>query len=201
MSWVRKTLTFAGPSDVFVYTRGNTAGFFCSHWHDRMAVDTRKVPRRELHFATLEEALADAETLAAGSHETTGNWSLGQILSHLARTIDANLDGVDGKPPLPMRLLGPLRPIILKRIVFGKSMAPGFTLPEQFRKQFIPQDDSVLDESIAHYRSAVARVAAAQQIPKHPFFGNMSMDEVRRLHLRHAELHLSFARLANESAE
>lgn len=164
-----------------------------------MTVDTKTAPRRELDFPTLSDALADAESVAAGPHETTGNWSFGQILEHLARSIDANLDGVEAKPPLPLRLFGPLMYPMMKRMVFGKAMVPGFTLPARFRPQFNPDGDPPLEEALAHYRNAVERANATTELKKHPFFGIMSMEEFNTLHTRHAALHLSFVRPASSA--
>ena len=47
-----------------------------------------EVERRQLHFSSLDEAAADAEALAGGEVMTSGNYSFGQIMEHLARTID-----------------------------------------------------------------------------------------------------------------
>lgn len=64
-----------------------------------MAVDTKKViGRRSLHFASLDEILAEAERLAAGRHRQLGNWTLGQILMHLARAGEAYIDGTPDRP-------------------------------------------------------------------------------------------------------
>ena len=43
--------------------------------------------RREVHYDTFDDALADAERLAAGDVRTLGNWSYGQILKHLAMAV------------------------------------------------------------------------------------------------------------------
>src|SRR4051812_49208241 len=42
--------------------------------------------RRSLQFATLEEAVADAERLLDG-YRSLGQWSLGQVCRHLSRAL------------------------------------------------------------------------------------------------------------------
>ena len=57
-------------------------------------VNTKTVTgRRELRYDNYDELLADAERLAGKEVRTLGNWSYGQILRHLARSIDAMIDG------------------------------------------------------------------------------------------------------------
>ncbi len=63
-------------------------------------VNTSKVSgRRELHFTSLDEILADAQRLAAGQYRQLGNWSLGQATTHLARTMKMSLDGAKFRAP------------------------------------------------------------------------------------------------------
>jgi hypothetical protein len=54
---------------------------------------TTRVERRILTFRSLDDVLRDAEQLAARDHRTTGNWTYGQILHHLAKGADACFDG------------------------------------------------------------------------------------------------------------
>jgi hypothetical protein len=48
-------------------------------------------------------------------------------------------------------------------------------------------------EALEQLRKAVARLRAEKMTARHPVFGRITHDEWARLHLRHAELHLSFA--------
>lgn len=161
-----------------------------------MPVNTKTAPRRDVSYPTLEEALADAERLAASPHETTGNWTLAEILEHLARSIEANLDGVEAKAPLPLRLFGPILKPLLKRQVTGKSMLPGFTLPKNLQAEFFPREGTTLEQALAMYREQVERAMEATEVREHPFFGQMTRDELMKLHCNHAALHLSFVRPA-----
>lgn len=158
-----------------------------------MAVNTKTAPRRQLKFASLDAAYADAEAIAAGDYESTGNWSLTQIVEHLARSIHGTLDGAEAPAPLPLRIFGRwLRPIIKKQVL--TEAKPGFQLPKPFQKQFFPTDDVGLPDALAQYRAAIDRLETATTIPDSPFFGELSADEAKLLHRNHAALHLSFVR-------
>src|SRR5947199_6177722 len=74
------------------------------------AVDTSSVSdRRLLHFTNVDEAIAEAERLAAADRAGTltqlGNWSLGQALGHLAAWAEYSYTGAPMKVPLPIRLI------------------------------------------------------------------------------------------------
>ncbi|HVZ95204.1 MAG TPA: DUF1569 domain-containing protein, partial [Phycisphaerales bacterium] len=72
-------------------------------------IDTAKVTdRRKLRFKSPEDALRDAEALVAadfaGTLRSTGNWTLGQTLGHLASWINYSFDGFPiRKPPFFIR--------------------------------------------------------------------------------------------------
>jgi len=50
------------------------------------------------------------------------------------------------------------------------------------------------DEALASLTQAYARLASTPPIRPHPLLGPLTHDEAIQLHLRHAELHLSFLR-------
>ena len=69
-----------------------------------MTVDTKKVAqRRDVHYDSYDDVLADAERLASGDILTVGNWTLGQIFEHLAQTMNSSIDGTDMKFPWLMK--------------------------------------------------------------------------------------------------
>jgi len=154
-----------------------------------MAKDTRRVQgRRALRFQSVEEILADAEGLvAAPTKRSLGNWVLNQLLMHLTYSMNHSIDGNIHLAPWYFRLLGRL----FKRRVMERGMEPGFKLPRVREvDSFVAaaSDAAALDA----LRKAVARVYAEQMTALHPFFGKLTHEEWRRLHCRHAELHLSF---------
>ena len=156
---------------------------------DKPAVNTSKVQgRRTLHFANLEEILADAERLAtAPKLKTLGNWTLGQALGHLAGAMDTAVDGAKIQAPWFIRVMGPL----FKKSVL-KKMRPGFKLPDNAAKDLIPPPTMSTDEGLRRLRTAVARLKATPNRAPSPFLGRLSREESDRLQCSHAELHLSF---------
>ena len=81
--------------------------------------------RRELSFANLDQAVAEAESLASGNVRTTGNHKFANILEHLARTHDMTTGKLEApRPPLMIRIMMP----IMKSFIL-KDIKPGFKLP------------------------------------------------------------------------
>ena len=60
-----------------------------------MPVNTSKVAgRREVAYESLDDVLMDAEKLVANSNtRMLGNWTLGQMLAHLAASLHLSIDG------------------------------------------------------------------------------------------------------------
>jgi hypothetical protein len=72
-----------------------------------MVKTSRVTDRRELQFSSMPDILDDVEYLASGDPpRTTGNWSGGQIVQHVAMLINFSIDGF----PAPRLALGPSWP-------------------------------------------------------------------------------------------
>ena len=154
-----------------------------------MSVDTGKVAgRRKLRFESLDEILREAERLAAAKNvKQLGNWSLGQVLKHLASAMHMSIDGAKSSPPWFIRLIGPL----LKKKVL-KEMSAGFQLPKAAAEELIASPSTTTQDGIVSLRDAVQRMKSNSQRKPHSVFGKMTNAEWDQLHFRHAELHLSF---------
>jgi hypothetical protein len=149
-----------------------------------VAIDTRKVAgRQDLHFDNLDEMLAYAERLVTGGTTQLGNWSLGQVLQHLALIQVASIDGYPKLFPWPIRFL--LKP--LKRWFLRKGFPPSGPNVKTLTSE--PIEAAV---ALANLRAATARVKSETKRAENPGFGTMSLDEWNLLYLRHAELHPSF---------
>ncbi len=154
-------------------------------------IDTKNVAIREVKFASLDDALREAERLAeaarAGTCKQFGNWTPGTVFGHLAWWIEV-IDRGDGPtPPLFIRLLGPF---IKGRLLNGPTQR-GFRLPGAPSGTY--GDESVeLEAGLDRLRKAYARLQNQPLPAKHPVFGKMSRDEWLLLHRKHAELHLAF---------
>ncbi len=144
---------------------------------------------RSLTFTSLDEALAEVEHLATTETRTTGSFSYGQILRHLAITLDIVTGHITGpKIPWFMRLLGPL----IKNTVLSKPIKPGFKLPSSAQSYFWPEGDIDVHSALTHFREALARYRSTNELPPHPIFGRMTRDEHDLLQRGHIALHLSF---------
>jgi Protein of unknown function (DUF1569) len=159
-------------------------------------VKTAKVrQRRTIHFNSLDEYLAEADRLADaetdGKLQLTGNWTLGQIFNHLATWIDYSYDGAPIKIPWLMRQI--LRP--LKNRILTKSMRAGSRIPGvadgTLATNVVPTA-----EALAHLHRNIDRLKASSPTSPSPLFGPLTHEEWIKLHLRHAELHLSFVAIS-----
>ena len=144
--------------------------------------------RRELSFASLDDAVADVERLAGGQVRTTGNHSFGQIIEHLARTHDMATGKLEApRPPLFIRLLMPL---IKSSII--KDVKPGYKLPPKAEAFFWPDQEFDVQEALAHLKESVERFNSVGPLPKHPIFGKLSIEKSTQLNCKHCAMHLSF---------
>lgn len=153
-----------------------------------MPVDTTKVQgRRELHFNTLDDILADVERLDQGKIRALGNWSPGQILKHLTVPMHWCLDGTSLRAPWYIRLFVKL----MKNRFLTKPMASGFQLPASFVKEAVPGETS-WEDGLAALRATVQRMKSESQRHPSPVLGELTREQWDQLHCRHSELHLSF---------
>lgn len=150
---------------------------------------SQKPVRRDVRYANLAEFLRDAERLAAMRVQTVGNWTYAQILQHLATAIQGSLDGYGFKAPWFARCV--IAPLVKNRIL-TKRMPAGIRLPTR-AEGLIPPADVALESSLAELRQQLARWGTGERdMAPHPFLGRLASQEWNSLHLRHAELHMSF---------
>ena len=144
--------------------------------------------RRPLQFANMLQAADDAERLQATGYDRAGNWSLGEVLSHLNKTVNMAFE------PVSFGVPGLLKPV-LKWFVFGK-MQRGDVI--KFRatapKSVQPDDDTDVARELATFRDLCERIEDGKTalLPKHPLFGAFSRDEWLTMQRWHAAHHLSF---------
>jgi len=126
-----------------------------------------------------------------GRLETTGQWTAGQILAHLAAWIEYGYEGYPmRKPSLLLRWF--LRWKLPSYLQHG--MAAGVRIPG------VPGgtygiDRMEVSKAAERLHRAIGRLEAKEPCPHDsPAFGPMSFDDRVRLNLRHAELHLGFLR-------
>jgi hypothetical protein len=146
---------------------------------------------RTLHFAKIEEAMADADQLAAaerdGKLERAGNWTPGQIFNHVATWIDYAYDGTPLKIPFFIKFVA--RPF--KNRFLYKPMRPGSKIP-RVPNGTLATDVVPTEEALEHLRRAFTRLQSEAPAAPHPALGKLTHDEWKNLHLRNSELHFSF---------
>lgn len=162
---------------------------------ERAPIDTSKVTdRRELHFADLADIMRDAQACAAaernGTLRLTGNWTLGQILGHLAFWMNAPYEGYPGlrKPPWIIK-------IILK-FMKGKfirgPMPKGVKIPK-VEGGTLGRDVIPTDEAMRRLEAGIERLRKGPPTIPNIVLGPLTHHEWIKLNLRHSELHLGYA--------
>ena len=158
------------------------------------SIDTRTSPGfRTVRFGSVEECAADVRRILSASESghlsCTGNWTPGEIMSHLANWIDYAYVGYPiGAPPFFIRWILRRR---LPRMLRGE-MPRGVRIPGV--KGGTAGMESLEPAQAAHRLLAALKRLQDDEPAKFdsPAFGPMSHDERITLNLRHAELHLGF---------
>jgi hypothetical protein len=154
-----------------------------------MAVNTKKVTgRRSPRYETLDDLLADAERLAGTQVAMLGNWSLGQVFRHLAIAVNGSIDGFSFRLSFPEILFVRL---FMKKRLLTRDIPPG--LGRSRKWDSVKPDETSVEEGLAALQAAVVRFKTETKRSPHPALGKLNSEEWHQFHLRHAELHLSFA--------
>ncbi|MFI5459471.1 MAG: DUF1569 domain-containing protein [Isosphaerales bacterium] len=153
-------------------------------------VDTTKVTeRRQVHFDSLDDILADVERLAKSPNiKALGNWSPGQVLSHLAIALNKSIDGYENRPPALVRVVARS---LFKRRFLTKTMSAGFKLPAKAMDE-LTTPPVPFEEGLQSFRQAIRRLKTETKRAPNPVLGELTPAEWIQFHCRHAELHLSF---------
>ncbi len=159
-----------------------------------MAINLKNVKgRRSLSFSNYDDILHDAQQLMNhGSIVGLGNWTAGQNFEHLAKSMDASIDGVDYMMPWPMRMIARL----FKSRFLNNPLTPGFMLPVKLEPAFGPSHEISSEVGFKKLSQSIERIKNTNERSPSPAFGEMHESDWIKLHCRHAELHLSF--LKNE---
>jgi len=159
-----------------------------------MSVNTRSAPRRRLALGSLAELRAELDRIEsahrAGSLRTTGNWTAGQILEHVALLMEHSIDGFPARLPGAMRLLGKL--VFKRSALAGKPPPSGFAIPD--RVSFLrPDDHTSFEQGLARIGRALDRIESGERFAQpSPLFGPLTHEQWERIHCGHAAMHLGF---------
>jgi hypothetical protein len=155
-------------------------------------IDTRKCERRKLTFKTPEDMFAEVERIVAaeraGTLRCTGNWTVGQILGHLAFWAGTAYNDYPLKPPAWVKMI--LRLMGKKRFTTN-PMPVGVRIPG-VEGGTLGTEACGLDEGLARFNKAWERLKKEVPTRPHAIFGPLTHDEFIQGNLRHAELHLSY---------
>lgn len=152
-----------------------------------------RTQHRELHFANVADCLRELERIEAahdaGALVTTGNWTAGENLSHLAAWIEYGYDGYPIKsPPFFVRWMLKRG---LKRMLAKGKMSPGVKIPG-IAGGTVGQEQMETKAALERFRAALARMQSEPTIHHSPAFGKLSDEDRIKLNLVHAQLHLGF---------
>lgn len=159
-----------------------------------VTVDTRTATRRVLSLETLAALSAELNRLEAahraGTLRSTGNWTPGENLDHLARAMRPSFDGFDFTVAVPIRLVGSL---FMKRRFLREGFPRGFKMGPKMSAAFGPRPGVPFEEGLLALREQLSRIDRGERMTHaSPGLGALTHDEWVRLHLRHAELHLAY---------
>jgi Protein of unknown function (DUF1569) len=157
-----------------------------------MPVDTSKVPqRRVLRFESLDQAIAEADKLAAadraGKLTAVGNWTYGQALNHVATWAEYSYTGAPLSAPFFIRWI--LR--MQKKKFLTKPMKPGVKIPK-VQNGTLATEPMPTDAAMEKFHNVFRRLRTEAPTVPNTIFGPLTHDEWKNLNLRHAELHLGF---------
>lgn len=150
--------------------------------------DHHRARRRNLRFRNFDEVLAEAERLHLAGCRPLGNWSLGQTLGHLGRAMHGSIDGPPFNIPWYLKIIGR---IFFRYWMLHVRFPAGFRLPRRAEEKLVPPPIS-FEDGLATLRSGIERLGRETRRVPHPLIGSLSPAQWNLLHLRHAELHLSF---------
>ena len=158
-----------------------------------MSDDDRVSNFRRLRFDNIADLFEELERIESahknGSLTTTGNWTPGQIFSHLAAWIEYGYDGFPLEAP-PFFVRWMLK-FMLKGMLSKGEMKPGMKIPG-VEAGTIGQEEMETVAAIERFRAAVLRMQSEPAIHHSPAFGKVSDDVRIKMSLIHAQLHIGF---------
>lgn len=155
-----------------------------------MPINTRRVAgRRDVRYESFDDLLADAERVTSSPRRTLGNWTVAQILGHVAVSLNQSIDGLDMPVPAPVRWIARL---LFKRRFLTRPQLPGFIFPERLKPLLEVPADTTPDAALQQLRHAIQRVQREPHRAPNVLLGQLTRAETDAFHLRHAEMHMSF---------
>ena len=143
--------------------------------------------RRELEFGDFDEVLAEVQRLRSAGYTRAGQWNLAQICDHLAYFIEGSLDGYGFRAPWLLKVI--FGGFIRRRILNTRRMKAGVPTPQTP----LPPPETDEAEAVKRLETAIARFRQRRaEFRPSPFFGALSPEQWRTMHLVHCAHHLGF---------
>lgn len=160
-------------------------------------VNTRKVKRRELNFASLDEWAAGVERVraagAGGRLRALGNWSAARIVVHLTKWVEYSIGGFPFRYPASVRWPGKVIKLFSWKLLYRIALSPGFKNPPAAAASVEPDTPVTLEAACDLCRRQIARVDAGERMTADsPAGWSMTHEMWLWVHLRHAEMHMGF---------
>ena len=158
--------------------------------------ETNNADRRTLTFDTIDDVIGEVNRIqAADANQTlsvSGQWTAGEILTHLSAWIEY---GYEGYPMDPAPWIVRQGMKLFLRSILKNGMQPGGEIPG-VEGGTTGQIKVATETACQRYLVALNRLSSGEAVKfPSPGFGDMSSQKRVKLNLRHAELHLSFIHL------
>jgi hypothetical protein len=173
-------------------------------WSTKMAkLPVTPPSRRAVCLHSIDEFVAEMERIANAYHSgrirTTGNWTAAQILEHLAKLIEYSYDGFPFRVSWPIRAVSHVAKWLAWKRFIQWSFQPGCRLPD-YARALLPSPNAEFDAAADRLRAVLARIQSGEpMLQPSPFEGRLTHEQFVFVHLRHAELHLSYIQFLDEN--
>ena len=163
--------------------------------------ETMTAERRQLKFASLDEAVRDAEQLLASGYEQAGNWDLTQCCHHLAVLMDYPIDGFP-KFSFPLNVGSWLLKQTVAHRYLNRVLESGvWPAGSPTDKRTVPSTGGNDEEAVARLKQAAERLQShTGSFQPSPLFGMLDKETLLKLHRIHTAHHLSFLVPADANA-
>jgi hypothetical protein len=154
------------------------------------------VKRRVVHLRSLVDLRAEAERIAAaaaaGRVRTLGNWSPAQVLWHIGKLIELSFDGFSWRYRRGPVWLTKLVRFLSWRWLIWLAFRPGFQNPPE-AAVLEPAATLSMADACSYLNLQLDRIDRGERMTQSSSVeGPYTHEQWVYIHLRHAELHLSF---------
>ena len=160
------------------------------------APNTTSLRRRALRLESVDDLATELDRIVAvhyaGHLHANGNWTPAQILEHLAKLIEFSYEGFPFRASWPLRVVSHVAKWVAWKRFVDLAMQPGWSL-RGGAAALLPDPWADFDVAAARLRAALWRIRRGDPMRQpSPWEGALTHEQWVYVHLRHAELHLSF---------